>query len=197
MGACAVRSIREVRVYCPTAEHRVQFCETWERALAIDFRPAESVEDAVRNTDVVLCATNSTRPVLTGRLLELGMHIGAIRLQEIGADALARADVVVCHSASEHVTHQLVAAVDTPEVRSDRGADADRADRLRGLPELAGLLAGRVQGRTSREQITCFLNNYGLGIQFAAVGHVLLDAAKAAGIGRELPTEWFTESVHP
>ncbi len=37
----------------------------------------------------------------------------------------------------------------------------------------------------------------GLGIQFAAVAHAVFHAAQAAGLGRELPTEWFTETAKP
>ena len=36
----------------------------------------------------------------------------------------------------------------------------------------------------------------GLGIQFAAVGSAIYSAAKARGIGKEIPTDWFLESVH-
>lgn len=45
--------------------------------------------------------------------------------------------------------------------------------------------------------LSCFLNNIGRGYQFAAVGGALYRKAKAAGAGRELPTEWFTQDVHP
>jgi hypothetical protein len=34
-------------------------------------------------------------------------------------------------------------------------------------------------------------------VQFTAVGSVLYHAARAAGAGRDLPTDWFTEDVHP
>jgi len=41
------------------------------------------------------------------------------------------------------------------------------------------------------------LNNIGIGLQFAAVGSVVYFEAIAKGIGREIPTDWFLESVHP
>ncbi len=46
-------------------------------------------------------------------------------------------------------------------------------------------------------EVTCFLNNIGLGYQFAAAGAVVYRKAKGSGLGHELPTEWFTETVHP
>ena len=59
------------------------------------------------------------------------------------------------------------------------------------------LIVGRAQGRRSDSEITCFLNNIGLCYQFAAAGAVVYRKAKGSGLGHELPTEWFTEDVHP
>jgi hypothetical protein len=36
-----------------------------------------------------------------------------------------------------------------------------------------------------------------MGAQFAAVGKKVFDAAKAKGYGREVPSDWFTQDVHP
>jgi len=54
-----------------------------------------------------------------------------------------------------------------------------------------------VPGRQNPEEVTAFVNNIGFGYQFAVVGALVLAAAKAADIGQELPTEWFTETEHP
>lgn len=58
-------------------------------------------------------------------------------------------------------------------------------------------MTGKAQGRASAEESTCFPNNIGIGLQFAAVGAAVFQEAKAKGIGREIPTDWFLESVHP
>src|SRR5262249_51635740 len=65
------------------------------------------------------------------------------------------------------------------------------------LPTLSDLLCGRIKGRDSDSQITGFVNNIGLGAQFAAVGAKVYAAAKAKGLGREVPLDWFTQDVHP
>ena len=65
------------------------------------------------------------------------------------------------------------------------------------LPTLPDLIVGNAQGRGSDSEITCFLNNIGLGYQFAAAGSVVYRKAKDSGLGHNLPTEWFTEDVHP
>ena len=64
-------------------------------------------------------------------------------------------------------------------------------------PELKDVVAGKLPGRQSPEEITCFNNNIGLGIQFAALGKAVFDDATAKGLGREIPTDWFLETVHP
>jgi alanine dehydrogenase len=77
----------------------------------------------------------------------------------------------------------------------DRGA-VDVAT-ARTLPQLVDLLSGRHKGRTTPEQATCFINNNGLGIQFAPLTAHVYRQAVARGAGHQLPTSWFTESVHP
>ena len=59
------------------------------------------------------------------------------------------------------------------------------------------MITGKVPGRANAQEATCFLNNIGIGLQFAAVGAAVYTEAKSKGIGRELPTDWFLESVHP
>jgi len=65
------------------------------------------------------------------------------------------------------------------------------------LPTLSQLVNGEIPGRQDADAITCFCNNVGIGLQFAAVGVEVLRRAREAKVGRELPTDWFLESVHP
>ena len=61
-----------------------------------------------------------------------------------------------------------------------------------GLPEV---MSGKGAGRTSDKQITLHLNNVGLGMQFAAAGGRAYELAKKKGLGRELPLDWFLQTV--
>jgi hypothetical protein len=65
------------------------------------------------------------------------------------------------------------------------------------LPTLSQLVNGEHPGRTNDQTISCFCNNVGLGLQFAAVGSEVLARAREARVGREIPTDWFLEDVHP
>ncbi len=65
------------------------------------------------------------------------------------------------------------------------------------LPTLSELVNGQRPGRVDEAAIGWFCNNAGLGLQFAAVGAEVLARAPEAGVGREIPTDWFLEDVHP
>lgn len=58
-------------------------------------------------------------------------------------------------------------------------------------------MVGKVRARIRESDVTCMLNFIGLGLQFAAVGARIYELAKEQGLGRELPTEWFSQDVHP
>ena len=83
------------------------------------------------------------------------------------------------------------------ELAEDRGWGVAKEVDFDALPTLPELIAGKHEGRSSRDEVTCFVNNVGLGYQFAAAGSVVYRRAREMGLGRELPTDWFTEDVHP
>ena len=64
-------------------------------------------------------------------------------------------------------------------------------------PTLPDLITGKAAGRRLPTEVTCFINNLGLGYQFAAAGAVVYRKAKENGLGHDLPTDWFTQDVHP
>ena len=66
-----VRHFEEIRVWSPTKEHAEQFAKEIGAT-------ATSAEEAVRNADVIVTATNSKTPVLKGSWLKLGCHVNAV-----------------------------------------------------------------------------------------------------------------------
>jgi alanine dehydrogenase len=193
MAITATHKIDEVRCYSPTADKRVVFCREMSERTGITVRPVDAPEDAVRDTDIVLCATNSSQQVFFDQWLEPGMHVGTIRGAELGAEVVKKADIVVIHDRSLRGVSAIARGV---ELSKERMAIADMPE-IDCLPTLAELVAGKTPGRSSAQQTSCLLNLRGIGLQFAAVGAALYRKALAAGRGRELQTEWFTEDVVP
>jgi len=195
---CAVRDIKLIRCFSPNAARRQAFCQEMAAKMGVEMIPAPSAEAAVRGADIVLCATNSVGNVLDRDWIGPGMHITAIRDGEIAPAAIAAADIVVIH----HPANLSADHIDAPEGLTipDQSREATSRDELKdlsGAPVLADVIIGKAAGRNSDADLTCFLNYHGLGFQFAAAGAAFFRKARAEGRGRELPTEWFTEDVHP
>jgi hypothetical protein len=56
-------------------------------------------------------------------------------------------------------------------------------------------VTGRVAGRSDESQITFFMNNAGLGFQFAACAAKVWAAACEGGLGHEVPTDWLLQPM--
>ncbi len=57
------------------------------------------------------------------------------------------------------------------------------------------LVEGTNRGRTAAAQVTYSERGNLQGAQFWAVGGLVYEKARAAGLGRELPTEWFLQDI--
>lgn len=183
--------IREIRVFSPTPEHRRRFAEEQSAKHGRKVVAVDCPEDAVRGCQIITAATAAMDPVFDGRCLEPGQHVtcitspdGTAMRRELDDEAFARADVLVVLS-REQIEHDNQVDI---KVAIEKGTTAW---------ELGELLLGRTPGRTDPKQITLFANNTGMGIQFAAVGARVLELARKAGLGHEMPTELFLEETIP
>jgi alanine dehydrogenase len=197
VALCQVRDVTEVRAYSTDRGRVRAFAERVSRRIGRDIRPVGSAREAVRGADIVACATNSHDPVIEGAWLEPGQHIGSVQSHELGTDTLERADAIIVRNLEVPTFHHPpgngpVEALEIKRLEPHLVAK---------LVELGTIVAGRPV-RRSEADVTLFTGgglgaSSGLGIQFAAVAHVIYTAAKARGLGRELPTEWFTETAKP
>jgi ornithine cyclodeaminase/alanine dehydrogenase-like protein (mu-crystallin family) len=192
-AACAVRKIGTIRCFSPNRENRENFAARMTESLAVPVAPVDQPEEAIRGADIVMCATNSLGPVFFKSWIEPGMHLSSIKKPEIEPEAVRSADRVVVHT---HDLGPLLTIANGANYKEESKWTAQGFD-INQLPTLADLVDGRVPGRDSEADVTCFLNNMGLGYQFAAAGSVIYRRAVEEGVGHELPTDWFTETVHP
>ncbi len=198
------RKISHVLVYSPNAEHRERFQREVRGVVDAEVSPANSAEEAVRGSDIVVLATNALSPVLKTAWLRKGMHVTCVRHCEIEREGYLRFNTVVLNSKDNfrvwHYESKAEEAGDLPDyIFSDytKGyppGDVTEID-WESLPDLPDLLLGRHSGRSRETDITCFDNSVGFGLQFAAVGGKVYEIAKKRGIGREVPKEYFPDLV--
>jgi ornithine cyclodeaminase/alanine dehydrogenase-like protein (mu-crystallin family) len=188
---CLVRNIKRANVYSPNRQHREWFATEMSRRLEVEIQPVESSAACIQGVDIVGCFTSSDAPVFDGDLIEPGQTIVSIR----NTDHIARADEVDQRTflkadrivISDRLTlmdnrqSELLALVDQGAIPEDR------------VVELSDVVVGRAEGRRSRDEVMYYKNNTGMGIQFAAAGSVVLAAARASGLGTELPAELFNQ----
>jgi alanine dehydrogenase len=197
MAACAVRDIQAIRCFSPNAEHRGDFAAAMAALLGVEVAPVDTPEEAIRGADIVMCATNSIDHIFFERWIEPGMHVSSIKRPEIEVAAIKRADRVIIHWNDPAPIHIAAKGVAIEETVPGRGWQLAEEIDFKRLPTLPELVVGRVAGRASEGEVTCFINNIGLGYQFAAAGAVVYRKAKESGLGHQVPTDWFTEDVHP
>ena len=196
---CAVRPLETIRVYSPNPEHRKNFAQQMSAKLGRSVVVVGSVEEAVRGSDIVAAATNSLQPILRPEWIQPGVHLSCIKVQEVDAGIIEETDRVLFHTRAM-IKEQIYrpSGEQNPIREAEEGwwLDAGAAFWPR-IADLADVAAGQATGRQSPDEATLFINNVGMGLQFAAVGARVYEAVRREGLGHELPTEWFTESVHP
>ncbi len=197
MGVCAVRPIELIRCFSPNPANREAFAREWAAKLGVKVIAVDTPEAALAGADVAMCATNTIDNIFFERWLKPGLHLSSIKRPEIEVGAIKRCDVVVLHSNDATPVHLFTNGVTIPEKSKNKGWMLAEGISFSTLPTLPQLIVGDAQGRTREDQITCFLNNIGLGYQFAACGAVAYRKARERGLGHDLPTDWFTETVHP
>src|SRR5512143_740567 len=146
---CALRGVSEVSLWSRTAEHARRAAAD----LARDGLPVTAVGDleaAVRNADIVSCATLSTAPLVKGEWLPAGVHLDLVgafarTMRETDAAAIARADLIVVDSRDGAMAEggDLVQAI------AEGAIDAERV-----AATLADLACGRHPGRTREDAVT-------------------------------------------
>jgi alanine dehydrogenase len=146
-----VREFREVRVWSP--RRAAAFAEEH----GVD--AAASAEEAVRGADVVVTATTSPTPVLSGEWLSPGAHINAVGAprpdwRELDDEVLRRAKVYV----------------DSREAAMKESGDVIAAREV--LAEIGEVVSGAEQGRRSLEEVTLF-KSVGLAVEDVATAELV------------------------
>jgi ornithine cyclodeaminase/alanine dehydrogenase-like protein (mu-crystallin family) len=180
-AVCSVRRIERAEVYSRNAERRETFAAEMSELCGTRVVAVYSPQEAVREKDIVICATTSEVPLFEGRDLEPGTHLNVVGSNyltkaEVDVDTIHRSDIIVCDSidACRREAGDFVAAL-----------EAGVTDWAL-MHDLGDVVAGRQTGRALPEQITLF-KSVGLAIEDVAAGVHVYHRARAENFGRPCP----------
>ncbi|HVB86037.1 MAG TPA: ornithine cyclodeaminase family protein [Candidatus Dormibacteraeota bacterium] len=184
--AC-VRTLHGVRAYSRDPRSRERFAKEMSERIGVPVTAAASAEEAVRGADIIATATTAAHPVVEGRWIAAGAHINAIGInvahkREVDAETVLRAEVV---------------AADSPEQSRRESGDLINAygeaeSKWADVRELSQIVAEKVPGRTSRDQITLFKSN-GIAIEDVVTAGRVYEMARQRKMGKEIPV-WAGEA---
>jgi ornithine cyclodeaminase/alanine dehydrogenase-like protein (mu-crystallin family) len=180
-AVCAVRDIKEVKVFSRKEERRTAFAERSSESLKVDVKAVESAQECVEGADVVIVITSAREPALLGEWLSPGAHVNAAggnhwMRREVDEETVLRSEVIVVDDLDQ-------AKIECGDLMWLEPRGSFRWDMAK---ELQDVVAGRVNGRPSEESITLF-ESMGLALEDIAAAHLVYNKAKAQGIGQELP----------
>lgn len=159
----AVRPIEEVTVASRRPQHATDFAQRATEELKIPTRAVSRVEDAVRDRDVVIVATNSTEPVLEADWITPGTHVSTL-----GPKSVPHHEIPPALEARAHLTF-------TDSLAQAAGYPEPHVFSTARMTDLGAILAGAAPGRTDPDQITVFCS-VGLAGTEIAVAAALCDA---------------------
>ncbi len=180
-AVCKIRPITSARVYSRKPENREKFAADMSASLGIEVTASESGEACVKDVDVVITMTSTSRPVLEGDWLSPGTHINAAGAnhwmrRELDGKAVGRADVVVTDDIEQAKLEcgDLIYPNEFGTIRWEQ------------VISLSDVVAGVAKGRNSAEDITLF-ESQGLALQDLTTGMRIYNIAKERGLGQQLP----------
>jgi ornithine cyclodeaminase/alanine dehydrogenase-like protein (mu-crystallin family) len=169
---CAVRPIKQVRVWSRAWVHACAFAERHRHRFECDVVPVREPKDAA-TCDIVCAVTSASEPVILGDWLRAGAHVNLVgahtpKTRESDTALIKRGRLYV-----DSLKSVLTEAGDIMIPIEERAIDGSHI-----VGEIGALLTGRITGRTTAEQITVY-KSVGVVAQDLAAAHAIYRRARA------------------
>lgn len=172
-----VRGLEKIKIHSPSGASAAAVKKELGPEVDAAIEVANSAEQAVRESDLVVTVTTAKEPILRREWLKAGAHINAVGshrpdFREIDGATLARAKIVVdSREAIMAECGDILLAIEEGSITQDP---------IHG--EIGEVLAGSKAGRTGTAEITLY-KSVGIAIQDVATANLVYAKALQRGIG--------------
>lgn len=154
----AVRNIETVHFSSRTKENAERLAQNVEKDYNVSTKVFDEADDAMEEADIVVTATNSTKPVYS-HSLHPGVHLNAVgsfkpEMQELPSESMLVANKIVVESVE-------AAMEETGDLKVPQEEGIITKESLHG--ELGDIVAGKIPGREDDKEVTLF-KSVGLAI---------------------------------
>jgi ornithine cyclodeaminase len=173
-----VCAIARAEVWSPNADRRRRFAADTTGRFGFPIEAAQASGEAAADADLIVLATAASTPVLSARDVRRGAHIAAVGAcrpdqREMDSDLIASARVFVdSRQGALAEAGDLVIPIREGRIGPDHIAG-----------ELGELIAGRLTGRRSPDEITIF-KSLGMAVEDVAAAQLVYRRATQEGVGR-------------
>ncbi len=159
-----VRELESIVVWGRSRERAQAFAERMQTELGVPVSSAGSVEEAVRDVDIVCTVTAASEPILKGEWVRPGTHVNVVGSGFAGPAEVDNTLVVRSRFIADSLEGVLSQGA---EFLRAKAAGLVGDDHI--VAEIGQVLAGEVKGRRSADEITVY----------KSLGHVVQDLATA------------------
>ena len=175
------RTLKSVKVFSPTKEHRRSFAKEMSEFLDIEVEAVDNAKSAVKNQPIVSLATSSRSTVIEPEWIEPGALIVSITSGQLPRQTVASSRVIVFWK------EELLGGEAPRQPYLAMIADGTwSADKIAG--ELGDLILGKITGR-ERENQTVVFESVGMAIWDTVAAAWAYRWALERGAGTEFSLE--------
>ncbi len=179
-GVMCARHVKRIKVYSRGPGHRESFAEKAAGMLDVDVTPSSSPAEVIKESHILLVATDSKVPVFEPAGIADGLLIASMgRPCEMDPAVYGRANLTVVGDKKQELNLDLTGGFTNPllGLKEDKGF-------WDGVRQLGDVVCGRV-GRGSDDEVMVFRDSQG-GWGDLALAKRVLARAKDAGLGKEV-----------
>ena len=177
-----VLGISNIKIYDIVSQAASDYVKEMTNKNEFKVEKADSPREAIKDADIVITATPSTKPYVSDEWIKDGVHINAIGAdspgkQELDASIVPRAKVVV---------DSVAQCVERGEIQTAIRQGLFGKGNI--YAELSEIVLGRKPGRTSPTEITLF-DATGMAVQDVTTAYTVYKLAKKKGVGTAVELE--------